>query len=80
MLRAMFCCETLGPAIHLGVTLTRLLQTMYTLSLKQYSLEAMTSFSWIMRPATKEWSTEHHNELKVTTRRLERKQHEKVLE
>jgi len=70
MLWAMFCWETLGPAIHVDVTLTRttylsIVETMYTLSWKRYSLVAVASFSRIMHPATKQkW---FRNGLRSTT-------------
>ena len=60
MVWEMFCLKTLGPTIHVDVTLTRttylkaLLQTMYTLSWKHYSLMAVASFSRIMHHATKQ--------------------------
>ena len=53
MLWAMLCWETLGPAIHMDVSL-KLTTHLYTLSWKRNSLMAVTSFSRIMCRATKQ--------------------------
>ncbi|ROL46548.1 hypothetical protein DPX16_21732 [Anabarilius grahami] len=60
---------SLGPAIHVDVTLTR---TTYLsiVSWKHYSLLAVASFSRIMRHQAKmvqEWFEEHNNEFEVLT-------------
>lgn len=68
MFWAIFCWETLGPTIHLDVTLTRttyLCRLCKPLSCKHYSLTAVASFSRILHAVTKQkW---FDNEFKVLT-------------
>ena len=71
MLLEMFCWETLGPAIHVDVTLTCTIYLSIVadhVSWKQYSLMAVASFSRIIHRATKQnW---FRNGLRSTTMSL----------
>ena len=73
MLWAIFCWETLGPAIHVDGTLTRTTYLNIGADLvhpfmKQYSLMAVASFSRIMRRAAQQnW---FRNGLRSMTMRL----------
>ena len=70
MLFAMFYWVILGPAIHVDATLTcTLLQNIYTLSWKWYSLLAVASFSRIM-PQNKNSGIRFRNGLRNTTTRM----------